>query len=228
VALAAPGVNVLETAPRATYNFTTGTSVAAAHVSGVAALLIERNPSIDPAALEEALFSTARDLGAPGRDSLFGYGLVDPYRALHALEAKAVAGRSVPETTASANASATTAPKPPPGAAALISGAPAGPIGPATPPAPGTDSVPSAGKLTVTGMARPAAPEPDESPATVEKKRQACSQDALARGVQASQMPDYVAVCLGEAHLACLKQAVAQKVRGAVRREFMNRCLAGS
>jgi subtilisin family serine protease len=233
VALAAPGVNVLEAAPRATYNFTTGTSVAAAHVSGVAALIIERNPGIDPAALEEALFSTARDLGAPGRDSLFGYGLVDPYRALHALEAKAVAGRSLPEVTASANPSATIAQKPPPGAAALISGAPAGPIGPATPPAPKTGAVPSAGKLTVTGMA-PTAPaasaatEPDESLATVEKKRQACSEDAAAKGVRASEMPDYVAVCVSEARLACLKQAVAQKVRGSGRREFMNRCLAGS
>ena len=38
IALAAPGVNVLETAPRGHYDFTTGTSVAAAHVSGVAAL----------------------------------------------------------------------------------------------------------------------------------------------------------------------------------------------
>jgi subtilisin family serine protease len=230
VALAAPGVNVLEAAPRATYNFTTGTSVAAAHVSGVAALIIERNPSIDPAALEEVLFSTARDLGAPGRDSLFGYGLVDPYRALHALEAKAVAGRNLPETTASANANAAMPPKPPPGAAALISGAPAGPIGPATPPAPKTGPVPSAGKLTVTGMAPspPAATELDESPATVEKKRQACSEDAAAKGVRASEMPDYVAVCVGEARLACLKQAVAQKVRGPGRREFMNRCLAGS
>ncbi len=235
VALAAPGVNVLEAAPRATYNFTTGTSVAAAHVSGVAALMIERNPSIDPASLEEILFSTARDLGSPGRDPQFGYGLVDPYRALHALEAKAVAGRRLPETTASANPSATTSPKPPPGAAALISGAPAGPIGPATPPALKGDAVPPTGKLTVTGIAPsapagpgPAAIEADESPATVEKKRQACSQDAAAKGVRASELPDYIAVCVGEARLACLKQAVAQKVRGPGRREFMNRCLAGS
>jgi hypothetical protein len=258
VALAAPGVNVLEAAPRATYNFTTGTSVAAAHVSGAAALIIERNPGIDPAALEEALFSTARDLGEPGRDPQFGYGLVDPYRALNALEAKAVAGRSLPQTTASANPRATMAAKPPPGAAALISGAPAGPIGPATPAAPKAGSVPPAGNLTVTGIpstpAAPAAPkagpvssvgnltvtgmpsapaapavaESDESPATVEKKRQACSQDAAAKGVQASELPDYVTLCVGEAHLACLKQAVAQKVRGAGRRAFMNRCLAGS
>jgi len=239
VALAAPGVNVLEAAPRASYNFTTGTSVAAAHVSGVAALILERNPAIGPAALEEVLFSTARDLGAPGRDPMFGYGLVDPYRALNALEAKAVAGRSlpVPETTASANTQvtvATTSAKPPPGAAGLVSGAPAGPIGPATPPAPKTGAVSPAGKLTISGITPPAPPvgpattELDESPATMEKKRQTCGQDAAAMGVRASEMPDYIAVCVGEARLACLKQAVAQKVRGPERRDFMNRCLQGS
>jgi subtilisin family serine protease len=240
VALAAPGVNVLEAAPRATYNFTTGTSVAAAHVSGVAALILERNPGIDPAALEEVLFSTARDLGAPGRDPMFGYGLVDPYRALNVLEAKAVAGRGLPETTAAANTQvtiATTSAKPPPGAAALVSGAPAAPIGPATPPAPKTGAVSPAGKLTISGIAPPAptppialgpAADPDESPATIEKKRQACSQDAASRGLRASEMPDYIAVCVGEARLACLKQAVAQKVRGPERRDFMNRCLLGS
>src|SRR5664279_3232525 len=40
VAVAAPGVQVLEPAPDATYQVTTGTSVAAAHASGVAALLL--------------------------------------------------------------------------------------------------------------------------------------------------------------------------------------------
>src|SRR6266446_7623814 len=92
---------------------------------------------------------------------MFGYGLVDPYRALNALEAKAVAGRGLPETTASANTPvtiATTSAKPPPGAAALVSGAPAGPIGPATPPAPKTGAVAPAGKLTISGIAPPAPP----------------------------------------------------------------------
>ena len=242
VALAAPGVNVLEAAPRATYNFTTGTSVAAAHVSGVAALILERSPGIDLATLEEVLFSTARDLGAPGRDPMFGYGLVDPYRALNALEGKAVADRGLPETTTSGNPKqvtvATTAAKPPPGAAALVSGAPAGPIGPATPLAHKAGAVPPAGNLTISGIApsapappvtpAPAATEGDESPAAIEKKRQACGQDAAARGVGASEMPDYISVCVSEARLACLKQAVAQKVRGPGRRDFMNRCLLGS
>ena len=87
IALAAPGVNVIEVGPRGTYNLTTGTSVASAHVSGVAALILERNPKIDVTTLENVLYSTAKDLGAPGRDSEFGYGLVDPYRALEAAEA---------------------------------------------------------------------------------------------------------------------------------------------
>src|SRR6185312_15003276 len=57
-----------------------------------AALILERQPDIDDASLEELLTSTAKDLGPKGRDDEFGYGLVDPYRALNALEAKIAAG----------------------------------------------------------------------------------------------------------------------------------------
>jgi hypothetical protein len=234
VALAAPGVNVLEAAPRASYNFTTGTSVAAAHVSGVAALILERNPGIDVAALEDALYTTARDLGAPGRDATYGYGLVDPYRALNVLEAKAMARRPAPETTASANPRTlstaqpgTASPKPPPGAAELVSGAPAGPIGPATP----RVSVNTPAGTAAGGQAAPAAlpsADADESPVTIERKRQSCRKDGAGRGVQASEMADFIAVCVGEARLACLKQVVAQRVHGPERRDFLNRCLQGS
>jgi subtilisin family serine protease len=244
VALAAPGVNVLEAAPRGTYSFTTGTSVAAAHVSGVAALIIERNPTIDIATLEDVLFSTAKDLGAPGRDSMFGHGLVDPYRALNALEAKVAVGGS-PATTASANAkpvTVTTPTRPPPGAAALVSGLPAAPIGPATPamPAPKPGAIPPSGKLTVSHAAQPSVPaapaalapaavEPSESsPAAIEKKRLACRQEAAIKGMHGSEMLDYIAVCVSEARLSCLKQAVAQKVNSPDRPDFMNRCLLAS
>jgi subtilisin family serine protease len=106
IALAAPGVNVLEPAPGGTYGYTTGTSVASAHVSGVAALIIERDPGIDVATLEEVLYSSARDLGPKGRDSQFGYGLVDPLHALDALEAK------VAMTKPTAPVAATPLPKP--------------------------------------------------------------------------------------------------------------------
>ncbi len=94
IALAAPGVNVLEPAPGGTYGYTTGTSVATALVSGVAALIIERDPGIDISTLEEVLYSSARDLGPKGRDSQFGFGLVDPLHALDALEAKVAMGKS--------------------------------------------------------------------------------------------------------------------------------------
>jgi hypothetical protein len=93
VAIAAPGVDILEPAPNAGYQLTTGTSVAAAHVSGVAALLIERNPSIDVATVHEILTSSAKtlapsSLGRNGRDDQFGWGLVDPAQALADLDAK--------------------------------------------------------------------------------------------------------------------------------------------
>jgi subtilisin family serine protease len=99
VALAAPGVDILEPAPGSGYQVTTGTSVAAAHVSGVAALLLERDPTLDPDAVREILQSSAKDLGPKGRDDDFGWGLVDPYRALKALEARSGPMALTPPTT---------------------------------------------------------------------------------------------------------------------------------
>src|SRR5262249_32896053 len=99
VALAAPGVDILEPAPGSGYQVTTGTSVAAAHVSGVAALLLERDPTLDPDAMREILQSSAKDLGPKGRDDGFGWGLVDPYRALKALEARSGPMALTPPTT---------------------------------------------------------------------------------------------------------------------------------
>src|SRR5215475_8885112 len=88
VAVAAPGVDVMVPAPEETYQLTTGTSVAAAHVSGVAALLIEHHPNVDAATILEVLTSTARKLNAKGRDDQFGWGLIDPASALAELESR--------------------------------------------------------------------------------------------------------------------------------------------
>ncbi len=82
VAVAAPGVDVFVAAPGGAYDFTTGTSVAAAHVSGLAALLIARNPGLTPDAVQSVLMKTAKDLGPRGRDDEFGAGLVDAYEAV--------------------------------------------------------------------------------------------------------------------------------------------------
>ncbi len=63
---------------------TSGTSFSAAYVSGVAALLLERNHALKPEALRMTLAKTARDLGAPGRDDLFGDGQADAFAAVMA------------------------------------------------------------------------------------------------------------------------------------------------
>lgn len=61
-----------------------GTSMAAPHVAGVAALLYSQGIT-NPAAIEAALKRSARDLGAPGRDNEYGYGLIDARAALRGM-----------------------------------------------------------------------------------------------------------------------------------------------
>jgi hypothetical protein len=82
VAITAPGVELLLPAPGARYQIATGTSFAAAHVAGIAALIIARNPQTTPDLVRNVLVSTARDLGPKGRDDLFGAGLADAYKAV--------------------------------------------------------------------------------------------------------------------------------------------------
>lgn len=64
------------------YWFYQGTSMAAPHVAGVAALLIA-NGVTGPDNVREALQSTAEDKGPVGRDDAYGYGIVDAYAALN-------------------------------------------------------------------------------------------------------------------------------------------------
>ena len=79
VAIAAPGVDILVPAPEGTYQMTTGTSVATAHVSGVIALMLERNPRLTPADVRRILTLSAKKLGP---NDQFGAGLIDPARAI--------------------------------------------------------------------------------------------------------------------------------------------------
>jgi subtilisin family serine protease len=58
-----------------------GTSMASPHVAGVAAMLMHQGIK-NPAAIEDALEKTAIDLGTPGRDDLYGFGLIDARNAL--------------------------------------------------------------------------------------------------------------------------------------------------
>jgi serine protease len=64
------------------YQFWDGTSMASPHVAGVAALIIAANPDYTPNDVRDAIFNTAKDLGAPGWDEVYGYGLVDAAAAV--------------------------------------------------------------------------------------------------------------------------------------------------
>lgn len=82
VALAAPGVDVLAAEPEGRYAFSSGTSIAAAHVSGLVALILEKRPELDPDAVRKLLADSAVDLGAKGKDPVFGAGRIDAQAAL--------------------------------------------------------------------------------------------------------------------------------------------------
>lgn len=91
--IAAPGVDIFSTTPDHFYASSgwSGTSMAAPHVSGIAALLYQRyrelNGGQTPAAalIRAVLLNSANDLGNPGPDYVFGYGKVNAVNAAAAI-----------------------------------------------------------------------------------------------------------------------------------------------
>ncbi|WP_284418885.1 MULTISPECIES: S8 family serine peptidase [unclassified Bradyrhizobium] len=85
IALAAPGADIFLPAPDGKYQIISGTSFSAAYVSGLAALVLERNPVLKPETVRTLLTRTARDLGSPGQDDLYGAGQPDALAAVQAV-----------------------------------------------------------------------------------------------------------------------------------------------
>lgn len=81
VALSAPADGLIGARPGG-YWHVQGTSFAAPLVAGTAALIRSRWPSMSAANVVNRLISTADDEGPPGRDPQYGYGMVDPARAV--------------------------------------------------------------------------------------------------------------------------------------------------
>jgi subtilisin family serine protease len=94
LSVAAPGVEILAPAPGETYEMSTGTSIATAHVSGVVALMLERDPTLKPDEVRKILEETATDLGPKGKDNQFGWGLVNPQKALEVIAARQKPGEA--------------------------------------------------------------------------------------------------------------------------------------
>lgn len=85
-------------APKAGGGYTTvkGTSVSAAILAGIVALVRQKRPNLTPPQLYELLKATATDKGAPGFDSEYGWGVVDPVRALTAPDPVASTPQAAP------------------------------------------------------------------------------------------------------------------------------------
>ncbi|MBW6466857.1 MAG: S8 family serine peptidase, partial [Brevefilum sp.] len=69
------------TSPGSGYEAWDGTSMAAPHVSGVAALIWSADLTLTNVQIRDAMNATSLDLGAAGRDNAYGYGLVQAYDA---------------------------------------------------------------------------------------------------------------------------------------------------
>jgi subtilisin family serine protease len=83
ISFAAPGDWILSDINNNKFAYWSGTSQAAAHVAGVAALIIGQNGgSLHPAQVESVLKQSADDLGKPGNDDYYGKGRVNAYKAV--------------------------------------------------------------------------------------------------------------------------------------------------
>ena len=91
IAIAAPGVDILSLAPDGAYQMSTGSSIAAAHVSGIAALVLQVQPLLKPRDVRAILTNTAKPVVA-GQNSRFEPRLVNAYLAVESAETVVVSG----------------------------------------------------------------------------------------------------------------------------------------
>ncbi|MCA9302786.1 MAG: S8 family serine peptidase [Phycisphaerales bacterium] len=82
ISISAPGSNVRSTQNGGGYGNGSGTSYASPIAAGVGAMIFSVNPELGPDDVQEILYATVDDLGAPGRDDFFGLGRVNTFSAV--------------------------------------------------------------------------------------------------------------------------------------------------
>ena len=104
--IVATGVNVVSTVPTNTYAFNSGTSMASPAVAGGLALLYQeyrrRNGNSDPKSglMKNIICNTATDLGNPGPDFVYGFGLMNLLRAVAVIDSNHyITGQSTQHST---------------------------------------------------------------------------------------------------------------------------------
>ncbi len=118
--IVAPGVDILSTysctAPlppggscsSTWYAYMSGTSMSTPHVSGVIALLRQKNSGLTDAEVKNALYSTAKDLGSAGWDSRHGWGRVDALGAINYISSGTTTTTTTTSSTTTTTVNATT------------------------------------------------------------------------------------------------------------------------
>mgnify|MGYP000026362602 CR=1 FL=1 len=84
--IVAPGENIPAYDPNGNLVTVCGTSFSTPMVAATIALLAQNNTDYDPQQIKNAIEKSAKDLGPPGYDYTYGYGLIDAYKALQTLQ----------------------------------------------------------------------------------------------------------------------------------------------
>jgi type VII secretion-associated serine protease mycosin len=168
VDVAAPGSAILSTYPTG-YRAMNGTSMASPHVAALAALIRAADHALTPDQVEQAIESSAVDLGAPGRDDDYGHGRIDATAALASLAPASTTAppASEPTTTEPTTVAPTTAALTPPAGEPTPSAEPTPSEQPTTEPVPTreptTEPVPAREPTTEAAPSREPTTEPTPS-----------------------------------------------------------------